>query len=239
MTSLSTPVLGEKPLRPVLDWFFHLSVAALAATYVRAIWFTPADLLQGPSQKIFYIHVPAVLGGYLAFGTLAIMSIVHLWLRDERADRMAAAAGEIAVLFFSVVLITGSVYAKVIWGAWWVWELRLTLTLLLWFLGVGYLVMRGAIEDPLMRARFCAVLGIMQVVLIPFVHLSVYFVRDHMHPMPVVLKPDKPSLPAEMLLTFVMATIAFLMLSAALMRARYRYELLREAAEAAEQGGAA
>ncbi len=76
---------------------------------------------------------------------------------------MAAAAGEIAVLFFTVVLITGSVYAKVIWGAWWVWELRLTLTLLLWFLGVGYLVMRGAIEDPLMRARFCAVLGIMQV----------------------------------------------------------------------------
>ena len=89
-----------------------------------------------------------------------------------------------------------------------------------------------------MRARFCAVLGIMQVVLIPFVHLRVNFVRDNMHPMPVVMKPDKPSLPTEMLLTFIMATIAFLMLSAALMRARYRYELLRESADAAEQGGA-
>jgi heme exporter protein C len=193
--------------------------------------------LQGPSQKIFYIHVPSVLGGYLAFGVLAIMSIVHLWLREERADRMAAAAGEIAVLFFTVVLITGSVYAKVIWGAWWVWELRLTLTLLLWFLGIGYLVMRGAIEDPLMRARFCAVLGIMQVLLIPFVHLSVYIVRDHIHPMPVVMKPDKPSLPNSMLVTFLMSTVAFLMLSAALMRARYRYTLLREAADAVEQGG--
>ncbi len=60
----------RKPLRPVLDWFFCLAVAAVVATYVRAIWFTPPDLLQGPSQKIFYIHVPAVLGGYLAFGTL-------------------------------------------------------------------------------------------------------------------------------------------------------------------------
>jgi heme exporter protein C len=225
--------------RPVIDWLFYVAVAALVATYVRAIWFTPPDTLQGPSQKIFYIHVPAVLAGYLAFAVLGVMSIVHLWLKEERADRMAAAAAHVAVLFFAIVLITGSVYAKVIWGAWWVWELRLTLTLLLWFLGVGYLVMRGAIEDPLMRARFCAVLAVMQVILIPFVHLSVYFVRDHMHPMPVVLKPDRPSLPNSMLITFVISTISFLLLSAALMRARYRLTLLREAAEAAEQGGAA
>ena len=238
MTIASTPT-SSRELRPVIDWLFWVAVVAVVATYARAIWFTPVEAVQGPSQKIFYIHVPAVLGGYLAFGTLAIMSIVHLWLREERADRMAAAAGEIAVLFFTVVLITGYIYAKVIWGAWWVWELRLTLTLLLWFLGVGYLVMRGAIEDPMMRARFCAVLGILQVVLIPFVHLSVYFVRDHMHPMPVVMKPDKPSLPPEMLLTFVMSTVAFLLLSIALMRARYRYTLLREAADAVEQGGIA
>jgi heme exporter protein C len=225
--------------RSVIDWLFWLAVAAVAFTYVRAIWFTPIEATQGPSQKIFYIHVPAVLAGYLAFAVLGIMSIVHLWLKEERADRMAAAAAEVAVLFFAIVLITGSVYARVIWGAWWVWELRLTLTLLLWFLGVGYLVMRGAIDDPLMRARFCAALAVMQVVLIPFVHLSVYFVRDHMHPMPVVLKPDRPSLPNSMLITFVIAVLSFLLLSAALMRARYRLTLLRDAADAAEQGGSA
>ena len=228
---------SETSSKPVIDWLFWLAVAAVIATYVRAIWFTPADAVQGPSQKIFYIHVPAVLAGYLAFGILGIMSIVHLWLKEERADRMAAAAAEVAVLFFAIVLITGSIYAKVIWGAWWVWELRLTLTLLLWFLGIGYLVMRGAIEDPLMRARFCAVLAVMQVVLIPFLHLSVYFVRDHMHPMPVVLKPDRPSLPNSMLITFVIAVVSFLLLSAALMRARYRLTLWRDAADAAEQGG--
>jgi heme exporter protein C len=230
---------SDSPSRPVLDWLFYLAIAAIAATYARAIWFTPMDALQGPSQKIFYIHVPAVLAGYLAFAVLGVMSLVHLWLKEERSDRMAAAAAEVAVLFFAIVLITGSIYAKVIWGAWWVWELRLTLTLLLWFLGVGYLVMRGAIEDPLMRARFCAVLAVMQVVLIPFVHLSVYFVRDHMHPMPVVLKPERASLPNSMLITFILSTISFLLLSAALMRARYRLTLLRDAAEAAEQGGTA
>jgi heme exporter protein C len=101
---------------------------------------------------------------------------------------------------------------------------------------VGYLVMRGAIEDPLMRARFCAVLAIMQLVLIPFVHLSVYLVRDHMHPMPVVLKPDKPSMPASMLTTFAIAAVSFLILSAALIRARYRLGVWRDAADAAEQG---
>jgi heme exporter protein C len=232
--SSSSAAVEERP-RPVIDSLFWLATAAVAATYVRAIFFTPPDAAQGPSQKIFYIHVPSVLGGYLAFATLTIMSLVHLWLREERSDRLAAAAGEVAVLFFSVVLITGSIWAKVIWGAWWVWEMRLTLTLLLWFLGVGYLVMRHAIEDPLMRARFCAVLGILQALLIPFVHLSVYLVRDHMHPMPVVLKPDRPSLAPEMLWTFVLAVVAFLLLSAALMRARYRYSLWREAADAAEQ----
>ena len=230
---------SDSPRRPVLDWLLYLAIVAVAATYVRAIWFTPVEATQGPSQKIFYIHVPAVLAGYLAFAVLGVMSLVHLWLKEERSDRMAAAAAEIAVLFFAIVLITGSIYAKVIWGAWWVWELRLTLTLLLWFLGVGYLVMRGAIEDPLMRARFCAVLAVMQVVLIPFVHLSVYFVRDHMHPMPVVLKPERASLPNTMLLTFILSTISFLLLSAALMRARYRLTLLRDAADAVEQGGAA
>jgi len=238
MTSNSLTARDTKP-QPVIDWMFWLAVAAVAFTYVRAIWFTPTEATQGPSQKIFYIHVPSVLAGYLAFGVLGIMSIVHLWLKEERADRMAAAAAEVAVLFFAIVLITGSIYAKVIWGAWWVWELRLTLTLLLWFLGVGYLVMRGAIEDPMMRARFCAVLAILQVVLIPFVHLSVYFVRDHMHPMPVVLKPSSPSLPNSMLMTFLISVASFLLMSAALIRARYRLTMLRDAADAAEQGGMA
>jgi heme exporter protein C len=237
MTSNSLTARDTSP-RPVIDWMFWLAVAALACTYARAIWFTPTEATQGPSQKIFYIHVPSVLAGYLAFGVLGVMSIVHLWLKEERADRMAAAAAEVAVLFFAIVLITGSIYARVIWGAWWVWELRLTLTLLLWFLGVGYLVMRGAIEDPMMRARFCAVLAVLQVVLIPFVHLSVYFVRDHMHPMPVVLKPSAPSLPPAMLLTFMMAMLSFVLLSIALTRGRYRLTQLREQVAQLEAEGA-
>jgi heme exporter protein C len=207
-----------------------LAVIAVAAVYVRAMYFTPVEASQGPSQKIFYLHLPAVIAGYLAIGVVAVMSLVHLWLRDERADRMAAAACEIAVLFFTVVLITGPLWARPIWGAWWSWELRTTLTLLLFFLSIGYLIMRGAIEDPSMRARYSAVLGLMQALLIPFIHLSVYMVTA-MHPMPIVLKPAKASLPPEMLTTLLLSMAAFLFLSATLMRARYRYSLLLEAIE--------
>ena len=158
------------------------------------------------------------------------MSLVHLWLRDDRADRLAAAACEVALLFFTVVLITGPLWARPIWGAWWSWELRTTLTLLLWFLAVGYLIMRGAIVDRAMRARYSAVLGVLQALLIPFIHLSVYLVKA-MHPMPILLKPAPPSLPSEMLTTLLLSLGAFLFLSAGLMRARYRYSVLVEAVD--------
>lgn len=217
--------------RPPVDWVLGLAVLAVVLVYVRAISFTPIEASQGPSQKIYYLHLGSVLGGYLAFGVVALMSLVHLWLRDDRADRLAASACEVALLFFTVVLISGPLWARPIWGAWWSWELRTTLTLLLWFLSIGYLIMRGAIEDPAMRARYSAVLGLMQALLIPFIHLSVYLVTA-MHPMPILLKPDKPSLPSEMLVTLLSSIAAFLFLSVALMRARYRYSLLLEAVDA-------
>ena len=226
MTTSSAPTRTK--VGPVLDWFFWLAALLMVATYVRAIWFTPADLLQGPTQKIFYMHVGSVMGGYVATGILVITSVIHLWLKDERTDWMAAAAAEVSLVCYTLVLVAGSIYAKVIWGAWWVWELRLTLTLLLWFLVLGYLVMRQAIEDPAMRARFCAVLAILQGLLIPFIHLAVYIVPDHMHPMPVALKPDKPSMPAPMLMTFLMAMLSFVALSVALIRGRYRLTQLNE-----------
>src|SRR5258708_1020312 len=216
--------------RPVADRVLGLAVLGVALVYVRAIYFTPIEASQGPSQKIYYLHLGSVLGGYLAFSVVALMSLVHLWLRDARADRLAASACEVALLFFTVVLITGPLWARPIWGAWWSWELRTTLTLLLWFLAIGYLIMRGAIEDPAMRARYSAVLGLMQALLIPFIHLRLYLVNP-MHPMPILLKPDKPSLPSAMLLTLLSSIAAFPALSIALMRARYRFGLLQEAVE--------
>jgi heme exporter protein C len=161
---------------------------------------------------------------------------VYLWLRDERAERLAEAAGEVALVFLSAVLTTGPLWGKPIWGTWWTWDARLTLTLFLWFLTAGYLVLRGAIDDTAMRARYSAVLGILAALLIPFIHLSVYLFRT-LHPMPIILKPDRPSLPTDMLITFLSFFGACTLLCIALIRARYRYGIARDALRLAEAEG--
>ena len=231
--AVASDSLATAPESPLFDWLFIVAVAGMAAVYVRAIFFTAIEARQGLAQKIYYLHVPAALGAYLALGIVALMSIVYLWLRDERADRLAESAGEVGLVFLTVVLITGPLWAKPVWGTWWTWDMRLTLTLFLWFLTAGYLVMRGAVDDPAMRARYSAVLGILASLLIPFIHLSVYLFRT-LHPMPIVLKPDRPSLPNDMLATFLAGVVASGVLCIALIRARYRYGVARDALRAAE-----
>lgn len=216
------------PARPMFDWLFFLSVAGIAGLLARVVFFTPVEATQGLSQKIYYIHVPAALAAYLALLIAAAMSIVYLWLKDERADRLAESATEVGFIFTTAVLITGPLWGKPVWGAWWTGDARQSLTLFLWFVTVGYLVLRGAVEEPGMRARYSAVLAVLAALLIPFIHLSVYLFRT-MHPMPIVLKPDRPSLPNEMLVTWVLGVVVFLVFCVALIRARYRLSLLREA----------
>jgi heme exporter protein C len=164
----------------------------------------------------------------VAFGLVAVTGGLYLWLRDERLDRVSASAAEVGVVFMTVVLITGPMWGKPIWGTWWTWDARLTLTLFLWFVFVGYLILRGAIDDPAVRARYSAVLGVLGALLVPFVHLSVYLFRT-LHPMPIVLKPGRPSLPSNMLTTFLLAFLAFLLLFAALVRVRYRLAMAEDA----------
>lgn len=230
MTSLSDradAAREDAAARPVFDWLLALAALCVTGVYVRAIWFTPTEATQGLAQKIYYLHVPAALGAYIAVGVVALMSLVYLWLRDERADRMAESAAEVGLVFTTVVLTTGPLWGKPIWGTWWTWDARLTLTLFLWFIIASYVVLRGAIADRAMRARYSAVLGVLGALLVPFIHLSVYLFRT-LHPMPIVLKPDRPSLPPEMLTTFLLSFGAFSLLCIALIRARYRYAVQRD-----------
>ena len=224
------------PARPTFDWLFVVAALAVAATFVRAIFFTPIEASQGPAQKILYVHASAAFVGlYLGFGLVAVASALYLWLKDEKLDRVAESAAEVATVFVTVVLLTGPLWGKPIWGTWWAWDARLTSTLFLWFIGVGYLVLRGAVEDPAVRARFSAVLGILAALLVPFIHLSVYMFRT-LHPMPIIAKPSAPSMPREMTITFVLAFLAFTLLFAAFLRARYRLATRRDLLLAEEEG---
>jgi heme exporter protein C len=207
-----------------------VAILAVIGAYIRAIFFTPFDALQGPVQKIFYIHVASgFVGLYLGFGLVFVASVLYLWLRDPKLDRVASSSAEVGFVFTSVVLITGPLWGRPVWGTYWTWDAKLTLTLFLWFIFAGYIILRGAIDDFEMRARFSAVLGILGALLVPFIHLSVYFFRT-LHPMPVLLKPSAPSISREMLITISAWLCAFILLYAWLLRERYLLAVDRDAA---------
>ncbi len=210
-----------------------LALVGLAGVYVLALGVTPVEARQGLAQKIFYLHVPAAWSALLAFSLVGIAGALYLWLQDPRLDRFAAASAEVGVAFSVVMLTTGPIWAKPIWGTWWTWDARLTLTLFLFFLFIGYLALRAALQDPAERARFSAVVGILGLLLVPFIHLSVYFFRT-LHPQPVVLKPSAPSLPPEMLRTLLISTLVFTILYVGLVTVRYGIALAEEAREAAD-----
>lgn len=221
-----------------ISWLPAVAALAVVGTVIRVVSFTPLEAKQGAAQKIYYIHVPAAWVAFLAFGLVAIASGVFLWVRDQRLDRFAESSAEVGVIFTTVVLITGPLWAKPIWGTYWTWwDVRLVSTLFLWFIYVSYIVLRGAVESPELRARYSAVLGILGALLIPFIHLSVYLFAT-MHPMPIIGKPDRPSLPKEMLLTFFISFVSFTLLYVAFVRSRYRYAVERDTILAAAKQNA-
>ena len=213
-----------------------VALAGLAAVYVLALGYTPVEARQGVAQKIFYLHVPAAWSALISFSLVGITSGLYLWLHDPRLDRFAASSAEVGVAFSAVMLTTGPIWAKPIWGTWWTWDARLTLTLFLFFLFIGYLALRASVHDPSERARFSAVVGILGMLLVPFIHLSVYLFRT-LHPQPVVLKPSAPSLPPEMLRTLLISTVVFTLLYVGLVTLRYGLGMAQDARDEASDAG--
>ena len=216
--------LAQKGRRVVLA-----GLLLLGGVYVRALAFTPVERFQGPAQKIFYLHVPAAVTTELAVILVGIAGVCFLFLKDPRLDRFAEASAEVGTVFAAIVLTTGPIWGKPIWGTWWTWDARLTSTLFLFFLLIGYHVLRGAVTDAGLRARYAAVLGICAVVLVGFIHLSVYLFPT-LHPQPIVLRPGKPGLPPEMLVTLLMSFGVFLVLYVGFVMQRYALALRRDAA---------
>jgi heme exporter protein C len=201
-------------------WVALAGLVLLGGVYVRALAFTPIERFQGPAQKIFYVHVPAAVTTELAVILVGLAGAFFLFLKDPRLDRFAEASAEVGTVFAAIVLVTGPIWGKPVWGTWWTWDARLTSTLFLFFLLISYQVLRGAVADPGLRARYCAVLGICAVVLVGFVHMSVYLFPT-LHPQPIVIRPGKPALPPEMLVTLLMSFGVFLILSAGFVMQRY------------------
>jgi heme exporter protein C len=212
-------------------WLTGLALAGLVVVYVMALRYTPIEARQGLAQKIFYIHAPAAWSALLSFSLVGLAGGLYLVLKDPRVDRFAASSAEVGIAFSAVMLTTGPIWGKPIWGTWWTWDSRLTLTLFLFLLFVGYLVLRAALHDREERARFSAVVGIMGLVLVPFIHLSVYLFRT-LHPQPILMKPSAPSLPPEMLRTLLTSFGIATLLFVGFVTMRYGIALAHDIAEA-------
>ncbi len=208
-----------------------LGLVGMAAVYWLSFFWVSTEVNQGVAQRIFYVHVPAAWTSFLAFGIAAFTSGMYLWLRDERLDRAAVAAAEGGMIFATIMLTTGPLWGKIAWGTYWTWEPRLTFTLLLWFIFLGYFMVRKSTENPEKGKRFAAVVAIIGALDIPFIHVSVVWFRS-LHPEPLVLKPDRPSLPGDMLTLLLTSFVVFTTLFLGLFLLRYALETLRAGQQA-------
>ena len=209
--------------------------AAIAAVVLMLIAagfifiYAPEDALQGEPQRIFYLHVSSAIAAYGCFAVVLLGGIAYLWKENVTADRLARAGALVGVVFTTVTLVMGMIWAKPIWGTFWTWDARLTSTLVLWIIYAGYLMVRRLAEPGRQAARLAAVVGIFGFIDVPVVHFSVTWWRT-VHPGPIVIND---ALPAQMLLTFFVTMACTLFLAAVMIAIRYRIEVLTD--EAAER----
>jgi len=176
----------------------------LAALYMVFI-FVPTDAETGVIQRIFYFHVPLAWIAFLAFFIVFGSSIMYLWKRDIRWDFIASSSAEIGLIFTTLFLVTGSIWAKPMWGVWWTWEPRLTSSLILWLIYLAYFIVRAYIAEDQRRARFAAVVGIIGFIDVPIVALAITLWRTQ-HPGPIIFEGG---LSPEMMGTLLVSIAAF------------------------------
>jgi heme exporter protein C len=196
------------------------SALLVTAALVLAFFVVPNDADQGFSQRIFYFHVPIAFAAYAGFALGAWKALVHLWKRDPDADLESYVAIHQGVIFGILVLVTGSIWAKISWGHWWLWsENQLVLFLVLFLFYAAYFMLRFSVDPGPQRANLSAVYALFGVVLIPVSFLAIRLAQHFIHP--VVFTRDGPSFGGSMLATYVVAQIAILVLAYTL----YRIEL--------------
>ncbi|MFC1920133.1 cytochrome c biogenesis protein [Chloroflexota bacterium] len=198
----------------ILYWLsFALILGAIYMTFI----YVPTEKNMGTVQRIFYFHVPLAWVAFLAFFVVFICSIMYLWKRNIKWDGYSSASAEVGLLFTTLVLITGSIWAKPVWGVWWTWDARLTAALVLWLIYVAYFLVRNYAEEQSQGARFAAVLGIIGFVDVPVVALAVNLWRTQ-HPTTLIFEGG---LDKAMLVTLLVSITAFTFLYITLFIRRY------------------
>ncbi len=211
---------------------WELTAAGTLAVALGAALLVPPEQTQGDVARMLFVHVPSIWLAYVAFAMTLVGSAAYLVTRRMAWDRLAGASAEVGVFMTGAAIVMGMIWAKPTWGVYWTWDPRLVLTAVLFFVYLGYLALRRAIPDRVVRARRAAVFGILAIVQIPIVHFSVVWWRT-LHQRATVVRPDSLQMDPPFQAAMWMAVVAFTVLYAVLVRRRMELSRLEEQIEEA------
>jgi len=203
-------------------WLWAVAVGMVSASLWLVVARAPVESVMGPVQKIVYIHVPSAIAASIAFGLTFAAGIAYLATRQWQWDALGASSAEIGLMFATVVMVTGPLWARSAWNTWWTWEPRLTTFFILWILYAAYLIIRSSLRGG-SRRTISAVMGIVFAILVPIVYMSVTWWRGSLHPRNVTMTGD-------MRFVLQFSILAWLCFYAAALACRFRLEWAAEAA---------
>lgn len=227
VTTADMSVMSAPQERSRGGWVFGIiAFAILIGTQVFAISTSVADRDMGHLQKIMYVHVPAAWNMMIAYFVVAIASLRYLWKGREEDDLLAASAAEVGAVLTALLLALGMIWAKPTWGIWWTWDARLTSTAVLFFMYVGYLILRAFVDDSDRRAQWSAAVGLLGALNVPIVYMSVRWWRTLHQP-----QSSPKTLDPSYTLGLRLNAIAFLIVLIFFIRHRYQTAKLQRAAD--------
>ena len=234
LSNFANPERFDRLARTLIPWWWGLTLALLAVGLPWALVISPPDYQQSESVRIMYVHVPAAWLGLFAYGALGVSSFVFFVWRHNLADLAARAIAPFGAAFTALCLVTGALWGKPTWGAWWVWDARLTSMLVLLLLYLGYMALRAALEDERLAARSGAILAMAGLVNLPIIKFSVDW-WNTLHQPASVFRFDGPTIHASKLWPLGVMALALMILFGVLVLTRMRTLLLEKRADALER----
>ena len=206
-------------------------ITALLLSYAlyQALEVAPTEQTMGDVQRIFYYHVPSAWTAFILFFINFGASLIYLWKRNLKADAVALVSAEVGLVFLTVNLVTGPIWARPVWGIWWTWDWRLTSTLIVWLIYVSYLMLRR-FSSGSQTAVLAAAMGVLGALCVPFVYFSIWFFRTQ-HPQPVM--GGGGSIDPRMLHALMINWLAFSCFAFLVCWSRYRLEIVQREVEQA------
>ncbi|PJG82888.1 heme ABC transporter permease [Caviibacterium pharyngocola] len=214
----------------LIPLFAVLTALLLGAGVIWGLAFAPADYQQGNSFRIMYVHVPSAIWSMGIYVSMAVAGVIGLVWQIKQAHLSILAMAPIGMVFTFLALVTGAIWGKPMWGTWWVWDARLTASLILFFLYLGVIGLYSAFQNRATGMKAAAILSIVGVINIPIIHFSVEW-WNTLHQGASITKFEKPSIATPMLMPLILTIFGFMALTIWLTLVRYRTELLKEDAK--------